>query len=103
MDALLRTCDAVIHHGGFGTTMAALCEGLPQLVLPQGSDHFSNAALLHQPGAGMCGELTRMTTTTLTTFLADRCLRDMASAVKLEIAAMPPPSSLVPSLVALVC
>ncbi|MEU9016648.1 nucleotide disphospho-sugar-binding domain-containing protein [Actinomadura sp. NPDC048394] len=31
----LHTCDAIVHHGGAGTTLTALATGLPQLVLPQ--------------------------------------------------------------------
>jgi EryCIII-like glycosyltransferase len=32
---LLTSCDAVIHHGGVLTGLAAVAAGLPQLVLPQ--------------------------------------------------------------------
>ncbi|MCD0485136.1 DUF1205 domain-containing protein [Streptacidiphilus sp. ASG 303] len=32
---VLGSCDAVVHHGGSGTGLAAVAEGLPQLVVPQ--------------------------------------------------------------------
>ncbi|MFI9564528.1 nucleotide disphospho-sugar-binding domain-containing protein [Streptomyces rishiriensis] len=34
LDALLATCDAVVHHGGTGTAMTACARGVPQLLLP---------------------------------------------------------------------
>ncbi len=33
---LLPTCDAIIHHGGAGTTLTAAACGVPQLLLPDG-------------------------------------------------------------------
>ena len=38
---LLPRCDAVITHGGSGTTLGALAFGVPLLVLPQGADQYS--------------------------------------------------------------
>lgn len=46
--ALLKTCDLVVSHGGAGTVLAAAAHGLPQLVLPQGADHFRNGRALAQ-------------------------------------------------------
>ena len=40
---VLERCDAVIAHGGSGTTLGALAFGLPLLVIPQGADQYSNA------------------------------------------------------------
>ncbi|KAF6248878.1 hypothetical protein COO60DRAFT_1020081 [Scenedesmus sp. NREL 46B-D3] len=37
---LLRDADAVLHHGGAGTTAAALAAGTPQLVCPLQFDQF---------------------------------------------------------------
>jgi hypothetical protein len=33
----------VVHHGGSGATLGALTVGAPQVILPQGADHFANA------------------------------------------------------------
>ena len=35
---VLAKVDVAIHHGGAGTTLAAVANGLPQLILPQGAD-----------------------------------------------------------------
>jgi len=44
---LLARSDAVIHHGGSGTTLTALDAGLPQIVLGEGADRPANAAAVH--------------------------------------------------------
>jgi UDP:flavonoid glycosyltransferase YjiC (YdhE family) len=41
---LLPLCGAIVHHGGVGTTAAALEAGCPQLVLPLAWDQPDNAA-----------------------------------------------------------
>lgn len=33
MDVIVPTCDVIVHHGGVGSNMAAMCAGVPQLVL----------------------------------------------------------------------
>ena len=49
---LLPRCDAVITHGGSGTTLGALAFGVPLLLLPQGADQYSNAERIVAAGAG---------------------------------------------------
>lgn len=45
---------AVVGHGGFGTTMAALASGVPQVVVPLFAlDQFVNAAHVEAVGAGV--------------------------------------------------
>lgn len=34
LPSVLPACDAVVHHGGPGTMMACLCNGLPQVIIP---------------------------------------------------------------------
>lgn len=51
MPAAVAGCDLVVHHGGAGTSWAALTAGKPALVLPQAGDQFRNAALLRNSGA----------------------------------------------------
>jgi UDP:flavonoid glycosyltransferase YjiC (YdhE family) len=103
---LLAHADLVAHHGGSGTTIAAMGHGVPQLVLPQGADQFRNAQIVANTGLGvqLVGE----------EFTADavheaavKLLRDndvlAANAdIAAEIAAMPHPSDVVPKLVELV-
>jgi rhamnosyltransferase subunit B len=50
---LLPRCAAVVHHGGVGTTAAALESGCPQLVLPLAWDQPDNAARVVKLGAGL--------------------------------------------------
>ncbi|MFJ8913109.1 glycosyltransferase [Amycolatopsis sp. NPDC102389] len=49
---LLPHVDLVVHHGGSGTTLGAFGAGLPQLVLPQGADQFTNAEAVVAAGVG---------------------------------------------------
>ncbi|MDT7616680.1 MAG: hypothetical protein QOF00_4127 [Pseudonocardiales bacterium] len=51
--SVLPHCQAVISHAGAGTMLGALCYGLPQLCLPQGTDQPSNTAALLSTGAGL--------------------------------------------------
>jgi UDP:flavonoid glycosyltransferase YjiC (YdhE family) len=50
---LLPRCGAVVHHGGVGTTAAALQAGCPQLVLPMAWDQPDNAARVATLGVGL--------------------------------------------------
>lgn len=42
---------AVVHHGGAGTTAAALRAGVPSVVVPHGADQFAWGRRLHELGA----------------------------------------------------
>jgi UDP:flavonoid glycosyltransferase YjiC (YdhE family) len=50
---LLRLCAAVVHHGGIGTTAAALSAGTPQLILPLAWDQPDNAGRVQRLGVGI--------------------------------------------------
>jgi rhamnosyltransferase subunit B len=50
---LLPLCGAIVHHGGIGTTAAALDAGCPQLVLPLAWDQPDNAARVAKLGVGV--------------------------------------------------
>lgn len=50
---LLPHCDLVVHHGGAGTLLTALVNGVPQLMVPQLPDHALHARQLANAGAGM--------------------------------------------------
>ncbi|KAA2246753.1 DUF1205 domain-containing protein [Solihabitans fulvus] len=100
-DALLGTCAAAIHHGGCGTTFGALARGIPQLLLPDGSDRFISAAAVGERGAGLAATAEDIDAALLTRLLTDEDVAGAAREVRAEIAAMPHPSSLLPDLVAL--
>ncbi|RSM39847.1 glycosyltransferase [Amycolatopsis balhimycina DSM 5908] len=94
--ALLPHVDLVVHHGGSGTTLGAFGAGLPQLLLPQGADQFSNAAAVLAAGAGdrlLGAEVTAdAVATKARTLLTDTSVRDAAQALAAEVAAMPSPA-----------
>jgi UDP:flavonoid glycosyltransferase YjiC (YdhE family) len=48
---VLPYVDVVVHHGGTGTVIGSLDNGLPQIVMPQGADQFWNADHLAAEGA----------------------------------------------------
>ena len=53
--AVMPHTDAVVGHGGFGTTMTALASGVPQVVIPLFAfDQFVNAERVAAIGAGVC-------------------------------------------------
>lgn len=98
---LLDTADAIVHHGGAGTMLTAAALGVPQLILPQGADHFINADAatglgfaLRSTGAGVDADL-------LGRLLTDEVLRKAAAATRAEITALPSPTDLVASFEAL--
>ncbi len=51
-DRLLPQVAALVHHGGIGTTVAALAAGTPQLVVPFAFDQFDNAVRVVRLGVG---------------------------------------------------
>lgn len=92
---LLGTADAVVHHGGSGTMLTAVVAGIPQLLLPQGADHFTNADALVAVGAGLRAESKAVDGELLTRLLSDPALRAGAQALRAENAALPAPAALV--------
>lgn len=49
-DWLFAHCDAVVHHGGAGTTGSAVRNGIPQVVVAHMGDQFFWAHRVHQLG-----------------------------------------------------
>jgi UDP:flavonoid glycosyltransferase YjiC (YdhE family) len=47
---ILPRCAALVHHGGIGTTAAALAGGVPQLIMPMSHDQPDNAARVDRLG-----------------------------------------------------
>lgn len=90
---LLNACDAVIHHGGAGSMMTSTAIGVPQLIMPQGADNFSNAAAA--VGQGFALQVAAVDGELLDALLNDTGLRRAALATRDEIAALPSPAALV--------
>jgi UDP:flavonoid glycosyltransferase YjiC (YdhE family) len=78
---LLPLCGAVVHHGGIGTTAAALAAGTPQVVLPLAWDQPDNARRVQALGVGirlgprqrMAGHLARALWRLMTSEVRARC------------------------------
>jgi len=83
---LLPLCGAFVHHGGIGTTAAALEAACPQLILPLAWDQPDNAARIARMGAGLTLTPRRRTAGHLSHSLAQlltpkfrNCCREIAS------------------------
>jgi UDP:flavonoid glycosyltransferase YjiC (YdhE family) len=58
---VLAHASAVVCHGGSGTTLGALAQGLPLVLVPQAADQFDNSARAEAAGAAVVlrpGEVT---------------------------------------------
>jgi UDP:flavonoid glycosyltransferase YjiC (YdhE family) len=93
---VLRHVDLVVHHGGTGTMLGTLAEGLPQLILPQGADQPFNGMMIERAGAGRALPNEAQTPAALEeavgALLAEGPERLTAKRIAEEIAAMPAPT-----------
>jgi L-demethylnoviosyl transferase len=103
---LLPSCDLFVHHGGSGSSMAAIVAGRPQLVLPQMCDQFAIADRLTDAGIARCVPFTDRTADVVrdaaTQVLADPKYRQRAEELRDEVAGMPAPTAVAASLVGLI-
>ena len=101
--ALLPYCDALITQGGAGTLLAALCHGLPHLIVPQGADQFVNATTAERAGVALQlapADVTPATVTaTVERLLADEAIAINARRIQAEIQSMPAADEVLDSLV----
>jgi len=106
LNALLATCDAIIHQGGTGTLLTALRHGLPQLVLPQLLNQPANACRLVASGAGRTLAATGLAAADLVAtgheLLDEPAYRTAAQRLQQEILDQPSPADVVGHLVALI-
>ena len=101
-ELLLPHCDAVVTHGGAGSTFGALAFGLPLLIVPQGADHFYNAERVVAAGAAVQLMPHRLTADSareaVRILLHDDTFREAAHGIKNEFDAMPNPRQAVETL-----
>jgi len=101
--ALLPHCAAVVSHAGAGTMLGALCHGLPQLCLPQGTDQPSNTDALLPTGAALALQPDEVTgdaiAEALGRLLGEASFRVAAGRLQAEIAQMPPADEVLADLV----
>src|SRR5690606_33101696 len=99
MPKLLERTSVLMHHGGWGSTIAALASGTPSVVVPLGSDQHVNAHRLAATGASRtvgADSLGDELAPALDRALEDPLLRLNAQRLGTEIAAMPSASEVVP-------
>ena len=92
---VLPRASVVVAHGGSGSLLAALAEGLPTLLVPQGADQFGNAARCVELGAGLALLPDEMTPgavrRAVESLLAEESYRVRAGQLAEEIATLPHP------------
>ncbi|MEV4257604.1 nucleotide disphospho-sugar-binding domain-containing protein [Spirillospora sp. NPDC049652] len=96
--ALLDTCDALVHHGGAGSALAALDAGVAQVVIPSGAPNYIQAACVRDRGVGLVADLGDLDADLVERALTDVRVRAAVRAVRAEMAALPSPAGTVPRL-----
>ncbi|XVV00986.1 nucleotide disphospho-sugar-binding domain-containing protein [Actinosynnema sp. CA-248983] len=98
-------CDAVVHHGGHGTTLTALDAACPQLVLPQFDDQVDNAGAVVRAGAGRSLPAADLSPAAIADTCAElvdtEAYRTAARTTSLEVSEQPSPARVVADLTAL--
>jgi UDP:flavonoid glycosyltransferase YjiC (YdhE family) len=102
--AVLPHCRAVVSHAGAGTMLGALCYGLPQLCLPQGTDQPSNTVALLRTGAALALQPAEITADAvaeaLGRLLHEPSFGQAANRLRVEIDAMPSAGAVLDELIA---
>ncbi len=96
----MSAASAVVTHGGFGTTMAALASGAPQVVIPLfASDQWLTAARVEAVGAGHAliadPPPWDLLARTVRRVLHENGPRDAATHLEYEMKRLPPPEAMV--------
>jgi UDP:flavonoid glycosyltransferase YjiC (YdhE family) len=99
-DDVMPLASVMVGHGGFGTTMAALAAGVPQVVVPLfASDQEINATRIAQVGAGIRldgrQDATEGLADAVSRVLTDGGMRAAAAVMADEIASLPEVSEIV--------
>ncbi|OYD61284.1 glycosyltransferase [Rhodococcus sp. OK302] len=102
--AVLEHCDLVINHGGSGSVLGAIANGVPLITLPMGADQELNAERLTQLGAGITLDPITVTSAdireTTRTALASKNLCAGAQRLQRENHDLPPVSAVLGSILA---
>lgn len=103
LNLLLATCSAVIHLGGTGTLATAVDQGVPQILIPkEGSEYVDFANYVASRGAGLVISRQELTSKSvkdnLAKILEDKSFQGGIKIIQDEMAAMPSPLDIVPTL-----
>ena len=105
LDALLPTCQILIHQGGAGTMLTGLGHAIPQLILPHIFDEAANAFQLVAAGAAIVHAAAEVTATEIVSsghrLLDDPVHAAAAQRLRAQIHAQATPAELVRRLSAL--
>ncbi|MBR8743454.1 nucleotide disphospho-sugar-binding domain-containing protein, partial [Nocardiopsis sp. MG754419] len=104
LHALLPTCSAVVHHGGWGTVCSASYAGTPQVILPQQLDAPFMADRIAGAGAGLSLPPARALDVgeAVSRLLSEEGFARGAERLRADMAAMPAPNDVVPEIERLV-
>ncbi|NNE00517.1 MAG: hypothetical protein HKN47_24645 [Pirellulaceae bacterium] len=72
LSKLLPHCQAIVHHGGIGTTSQSLAAATPQVIRPLAFDQFDNATRIHRLGCGVWLKRDAQLASTLQRLIGDR-------------------------------
>ena len=89
---VFTTADAMIGHGGYGTTLGALLAGVPQVVVPLFADQPYNAQRIAALGAGLAADAqdSAGVRAAVERLLAEPSYRVAAGRIALEAQGLPP-------------
>jgi UDP:flavonoid glycosyltransferase YjiC (YdhE family) len=103
LDELLPACAIAVTHGGAGTTLAALAHAVPVVAVPQGAPSQERMAeAVDRAGVGLVARGEGAIRAAIGRAVGDESLVRGAAAAAQQIAAMPPPGSVVANLEGLV-
>jgi UDP:flavonoid glycosyltransferase YjiC (YdhE family) len=102
LDELLRDVDAVLTHGGAGTTLGSLAKGIPLVIAPQGADQFVQADRVSAARAGISVAPAESgpVLDAVRSVLGDPAFRDNAQTIAAQITALPSPADVASHLAA---
>lgn len=98
LELFLHRCSLLVHHGGSGSSFAAITAGCPQLVLPQTVDAFEYGDAIERQGSGHTVEAREdqqdpaTLRSLVTKILGSRGHLDAAAELRAENAARPSPA-----------
>ncbi|HEY2700387.1 MAG TPA: glycosyltransferase [Pseudonocardiaceae bacterium] len=99
LSAFLASCAVLVHHGGSGTTAAALHYGIPHLVLPSFADNPLSAQRVVDRGVGLSHDPSTVDVETVREMVGRLLTEDAfgtaARQVSAEMATQPSPSAIV--------
>jgi UDP:flavonoid glycosyltransferase YjiC (YdhE family) len=91
---LMPYVDLVVHHGGSGTVLGALVNGVPQVLTPRGADQFLNGDIVARAGLAevlLPGEATAEAVAAAAQRALTEPNRSAIDAARDEIAGLPTP------------